>query len=123
MNLEDIDAYQTIKNGTCPHTGKPYDCARCAFVPPPHKPGVPYKIHFCLSVAGPIKSAEYDKTAWHRLSKLVELGGHKSTPSEVRKLFTALHLLGVDMLPTGGCDNFCYRHGCLGHEEKGADAK
>ena len=99
-----------LKNGTCPFTGKPYDCGRCETYKTLKIPMGESTIHICLFFGDAIRDG---KRGLNYLRKVV---GKEHTLHEVEEYFTALYRMGADHHPIGNlCDRFCFRRGCMGH--------
>ena len=113
MKIKDLNEYKELKTGTCPHTGKRYDCARCEFPHPPTQPGI---YHCCLNITGTL--ARNSKREWRRLASAMLINGERLKPEGARKIFLVLNSLGAECLPIEECTNFCFKHGCLGHKKE-----
>lgn len=101
---------ELLRHGTCPHTGKPYDCARCEWKEPPMRVGVSYCVHFAACITHPI-----DGRGWKDLLRNFD---REDRPEAQRLLSEALQL-GATCIPIGDCDaaHFCFKHGCVGHHD------
>jgi len=104
---------ETLRTGTCPFTGKPYACARCDF----KRTRLPYGmtiVHTSLCITGPI-----DGRGWRDVLRFFD---YRDRP-EAKKLIGQLLQLGAETIPVGACDleHFCFKHGCMGHPEKGTN--
>ena len=109
---------EKLKNGTCPFTGRGYDCARCELDPeeikmPSDTPGM-YEVHmqFCITrfVHGQTTKKEMKQVA----NMFVEDDGSHPTPEYLLGYFRDLARFGVEVIPMCNCERFCFRHGCKG---------
>lgn len=108
----------TLKNGTCPFTGKPYDCGRCEKYKTLEHPKGGFTTHINLYFGDAIRDG---KQGLKWLRKIV---GKEYTEHEVEEYFTALYRMGADRVPVGDlCDKFCFRRGCMGHPKEGGGAR
>jgi hypothetical protein len=103
-----------LKNGTCPFTGKPYDCGKCDLCKTLKQPKGAFTLHISLYFGDAILDG---KRGIKWLRKAV---GAEHTEREVEEYFTALFRMGADHVPIGDlCDKFCFRRGCMGHPKEG----
>ena len=104
----------TLKNGTCPFTGKPYDCGRCETYKTLKIPMGKSMLHIGFYFGDAIRDG---KRGLNHLRKVV---GKEHTLREVDEYFTALYRMGADHVPfgEGSCDRFCFRRGCMGHQKE-----
>lgn len=113
-----MNEIERIKTGTCPFTGRPYDCGRCEEYSKLEFHRGPGVLHIGLCFDGPLADG---KTGMRYLHKLV--GGNKTcTIDECADYFWELYRNGADHVPVGECDRFCYRRGCMGHPAKESEA-
>lgn len=67
-------------------------------------------IHCCLDIQGGINNARM-------LKGVITVDGHTlNTVKEIRGFLREQLNMGRRVLPMGGCDNFDYQKGCLGHD-------
>lgn len=118
MNLEDI--LEAMKNGICPFTKKPYDCARCDFEQ--YKTdwfnhGV-HTCHMALYIGRPLLDGA---RGWRDTLRYFEPQDRKGA----RTLIESLLKMSVEYVPIGNCDfeHFCFRRGCNGHKIETEAAK
>lgn len=72
-------------------------------------------IHLSQPITGPLMN--WNKNDWKRASKYITRpDGTKFTPEELKAAFLEELSKGHEVIPIGECDNFDYKHGCLGHE-------
>ena len=111
MNLVD-----QLRNGTCPFTGRRYDCARCEEFRNIDRSGTgPWDMHISMDFDGYLADGKRGIKDLHRM-----VGGNKTcTQQECADYFWQLYHLGAETVPVGDCDNFCFRRGCMGHERLG----
>lgn len=65
--------------------------------------------HVCIDIDGAIKNA-------HMWKGCITVDGRVlNTVEEVRHFLYQQKAMGRELLPTGDCDNFDYKKGCLGH--------
>lgn len=112
-----MDFLKELKEGKCPFTGKPYDCANCkdkfptaefpTVQPPPGKKFVERR-HMGLYIR---QGVEQGEAGWRRTLSFID-----GDPKEMRRELEKLIELGVHVLPINEkCDKWCYRDGCHGH--------
>jgi protein gp37 len=65
--------------------------------------------HLCLCVSGALKNNDF--------AGLTDDGGNPLDAAQAKAELQALRGKGINLVPSGGCDNFDpYEHGCRGHE-------
>ena len=103
----------------CPHTKKKYDCGRCKGAESESRTGK-YHVHMSQSISGPIRN--WTKSDWKRATKyMTKDDDSKFTADELKDEFMKMHQQGIEVMPIGNCDNFCYKNGCMKHPAKSAD--
>ncbi len=114
---------EQVKNGTCPFTGKRYDCARCDLDPesipiPAAEPGF-REMHMCFCIER-FATGQTTKGEMRRIaSGFVTDDGKHPTPTALMDYFRTLYSCGVKVIPMCHCDRFCFKHGCKGMTKKG----
>jgi hypothetical protein len=68
-------------------------------------------IHLCQSVEGALKN--WKKAEWKSLAK-----SNNCSIDDMKEYFWNCLKEGKLVLPIGECDNFDYKKGCLGHENR-----
>lgn len=113
-----LQMIDTLKNGTCPFTGNPYDCGRCEAYKTLEHPMGTATLHIAFFFGDAIRDG---KRGLNYLRKVV---GKDYTLHEVDEYFYALYRMGADHVPIGElCDRFCFRRGCMGHQTEKGGAK
>ena len=106
-----------MNNGICQFTKKEYDCKNCDGYEEDHCNEGSFTIHMCQSVKGPVFLD--NKTQWKRMAKYItDDDGHKMSPKQIRLEFFEMYQEGVECIPIGACDRFCFKTGCVGHKNK-----
>ena len=101
----------------CPHTNKPYNCSSCEGATEKKKFNEgSYHCHMSQSIASPLKN--WKKADWEEATSYITNDGKKMSADELKDLFLSELSQGHKVVPVGECDNFCYKIGCMGHEEK-----
>ncbi len=73
-------------------------------------------IHVCLSVRGALN---WTKAEMKRMAPSITVDGKKlRTADEVKNFLLDELSKGHEVLPFGDCDNFDWKTGCKGHENK-----
>ena len=114
---------EQLKTGTCPFTGKTYNCERCEIKPeynryPTGEEGhttMRIGLSLCITgfVTGRIGKRELNKTAkWFTMDD-----GRNPSPEYLLEYFKELYRLGANVIPLHECSNFCFRHGCMGEKQ------
>lgn len=108
-----------LKNGTCPFTGKTYDCGRCEAYKTLEHPMGASTLHICFFFGDAILDGR------RGLNYLRKVVGKEHILHEVGEYFTTLYRMGADHIPIGDkpCDRFCFRRGCMGHPTEKGGAK
>lgn len=108
---------ELLKNGTCPFTGKRYDCARCEeytkLKRSEHVGGGAVNFNLALYFADAIRDGKRGIKWLHKYSS------PNCTLAETERLYAGLYQLGATHYPIGNCDRFCFRRGCMGHTAEG----
>lgn len=112
---------ERIKHGTCPFTGKPYDCSRCETYKDLKLFGG--QNHFGGTAHLSIYFGEAIRDGKRGIRWLKKMVGGDYTPKQIEEYFTALFMRGSDHHPVGECDRFCFRKGCMGHVREGGEKK
>lgn len=74
------------------------------------------KMHMSLSVRGALR---WNKADLKRNCKwITDDNGNRYTPEGLRDAMMNELAQGHEVIPLGECDNFDYKTGCKGHEEK-----
>lgn len=108
MDIETI--LVKVKNGTCPFTNEPYNCARCEVKPELQR--CPRTMHFCLCITRPL---HFGAQGWRDTLKCFD----KQDRPAAKEILTKLLQLGVESIPIGcDFDHFCFKHGCVGHPQE-----
>ena len=70
-------------------------------------------VHMCMSVRGALR-----KPRKQLKGMLMTADGRSLSAGEVFEALMEELAQGHEKLPIGDCDNFDYKQGCLGHEQK-----
>lgn len=115
---------EQLKTGVCPFTGKNYNCERCEIKPefnryPTGEEGhtiMRIGISLCITgfVTGRIGKRELRQTT----KMFTTNDGKNPTPEALLEYFKELYRLGANVIPLHECNNFCFRHGCMGEKMK-----
>ena len=117
MSLEEL--IEQVKNGTCPFTGKPYDCARCEIKPKAHEEfHGSRKLHCGLCITHPLS---YRMGGWDVPLEYFDPSDRREAMPQLARLLQ----FGVEQIPFGDCDfdHYCFKHGCVGHPQESEVAK
>lgn len=109
-----MNLIEQLKTGTCPFTGKRYDCGRCEKFEKLEFAEPPAGLHISMSFDGYLSDGKRGMKELHKI-----VGGKKvCTEQECANYYWDLYRLGADTVPVGECDNFCFRRGCMGHHKE-----
>jgi len=74
------------------------------------------RVHMCMSVRGALN---WDKATLKRNARgMSDPYGNPMTPDQVRNALMDELAQGHEVIPLGECDNFDFKTGCKGHEDK-----
>ena len=78
------------------------------------------KVHVCMSVRGALN---WNKAELKRNARAMsDKDGNPMTPDAVRSALMDELAQGHEVIPLGECDNFDFKTGCKGHEDKDSNA-
>lgn len=73
-------------------------------------------MHICMSVRGALNKT---KAQMKQLAPCIVVDGVPlKTAEQVRDFFLDQLSMGHEVIPCGECDNFDYKKGCLGHNDR-----
>lgn len=114
MTLEEL--LERVENGTCPFTGKAYNCARCKGHSMSDERWTGARtLHICLCITQPLT---HRHEGWDNVLQYYP----REDRNAIQEGFARLLQLGVENVPMSsecGFDHFCFKKGCIGHTKKG----
>jgi hypothetical protein len=77
-------------------------------------------VHMSQSITGPLRN--WTPKQWNQAVEYItnDDGSQYASGKALKAEFQRLADCGIECVPIGKCDNFDYKHGCMGHPVKGA---